>query len=410
MTTLTPPDEDDQVFVLKAPEPTPVVAEEEGGAVGFLDPVPENRKLEIGQQAKGFVKDISKFNANSPEFAAKLADINSLAQAEIVKSGNGASRMLERKTTSVNGSKKKGGDAQVAVAKTLSELRSTVTDLTPNAADLTGVRKILGFIPGGSKIQKYFHKYESAQVQLDQIVKSLLAGQDELLKDNASLQQERKELWDTMNTLNEYNILAEQLDNEVSSQVVALRNAGNVTAANALDSDMLFAIRQRRQDLVTQLGVAVQGYMAMGLIRQNNIELIKGVERARTTTLYALRTAVAVSEALSTQKLVLDQIDAVNSVTNKTIEQTSIMLRQQTARVHEQSVNSGVSAATLEKAFDNIFATMDEIETFRAKANDTMAVTIGALESQLERARPQLDRARALESAESNNGRTAIGQ
>ncbi len=45
---------------------------------------------------------------------------------------------------------------------------------------------------------------------------------------------------------------------------------------------------------MTQLAVAVQGYMALDLIRRNNLELIRGVDRAQTTTVAALRTAVIV--------------------------------------------------------------------------------------------------------------------
>jgi len=404
---LTPPtDEPGTAIVLNAPEAPPVVQDAE--APSMLGDIDEGRKLEIGAQAKGFVTDLVKFNPNSPEFASKINDIQTLAQKEIVESGSGTNRMLERSQSSVAGSKKNGGDATIRVAGTLAELRNTVEDLTPNAADLTGVQKILGFIPGGKKIRRYFQKYESAQGQLNNIVKSLIAGQDELAKDNASLQQEKQNQWNIMLELREFIILASQIDAELVSQIEQLRTAGNVTAANTLETDMLFVVRQRHQDLLTQLAVAVQGYMAMELVRKNNVELIKGVDRARTTTITALRTAVIVAQALDTQKLVLDQIDAVNEATNNTIAATSAMLRQQTGRIHEQATNSGVSVETLTKAFDDIFATMDEIDSFKQKANATMATTISGLSAQLERAKPQLERARALEAAEGGNtGSTA---
>lgn len=402
MTMLTPP-EDSKPVVLDAPEPVQTVQDDQ--ASSMIPAVPQGRVLEIGSQAKGFVKDLTKFSINSPEFTQQLTDINNLGQSEIVKSGVGTSRLMDRSLASA---KRNGGDATTKVTGTLSELRSTVQDLTPNAADLTGVQKILGFIPGGRKIRKYFQKFETAQVQLDNIVKSLLSGQDELLKDNAALQQEKKELWETMGSLNEYIVFAKQIDEEVTSEVTRLKQAGNIEAANTLETDVLFAVRQRRQDLTTQLAVSVQGYMAMELVRKNNVELIKGVERARTTTIYALKTAVVVAQALDNQRLVLDQIDAVNEATNNTIVATSEMLRQQTARVHEQAVNSGVTVETLTKAFDNIYATMDEIDSFKQRANDSMDQTIRGLEGQLERAKPQLERARALESAE--NGNKAINR
>jgi len=398
MTMLTPPEDNQPPLQLSVPEPVQEVQEDQ--ATGMIPAVEPSRELVIGNQAKGFVKDLNKINANSPEFAQKLNDVQTLAQAEIVKSGVGTSRLLERKSSSLSGAKKNGGDASVKVAGTLSTLRSTVQDLTPNAADLTGTQKFLSFLPGGKKIRKYFQKFETAQVQLDEIVKSLMSGQDELMKDNAALQQEKKELWDTMGALNEYIVFAKKLDDEITTTIQDLKQAGRVAEAQTMESDMLFAVRQRRQDLMTQLAVSVQGYMAMELVRKNNVELIKGVERARTTTIYALKTAVAVAQALDTQKLVLDQIDAVNEATNNTIEQTSVMLRQQTGRVHEQAVNSGVQVAVLEKAFDNIFATMDEIEAFKSQANNTMGQTIDSLEVQLDRAKGGLDRARALEASE----------
>jgi len=394
---LTPPvAEPTAAITLVAPEPVEIVKEDE--AASILPAITPGRSLELNSKAKGFVSDLKNFNPNSPEFASKINEIQTLANKEISVSGSTTSRLLERSQSSLAGAKKSGGDATIRVANTLSDLRNTVTDLTPNAADLTGVQKFLGFIPGGKRITKYFRKFETAQVQLDNIVKSLLAGQDELQKDNASLQQEKVNQWENMIALKEYITLATSIDAELTEQIAELRAAGNVQAAQTMETDMLFTVRQRVQDLLTQLAVSIQGYMAMELVRKNNVELIKGVDRARTTTITALRTAIIVAQALDTQKLVLDQIDAVNDATNKTILATSSMLRQQTGRIHDQATNSGVSVATLTKAFDDIFATMDEIDTFKVKANATMETTIKGLSAQLDRAKDAAQRVQAIES------------
>jgi len=410
--SLTPPSQeevDQAALVLKAPTQVEQIKDEEAQGA-FNQDVSDDVRLDLSNRARGFVRDIARFNPNSPEFTSKLAEVQALARTEIEASGAGSNRMLERAASSVAGSKN-GGDATQKVAKTLSELRNTVSDLTPNGADLTGVHKFLGFIPGGKKLTRYFQRYESAQVQLDQIVKSLIAGQDELRMDNASLLEEKQNQWKTMGKLNEYILLTDSLKTELKAEIVRLKDAGNVQAAQTLESDMLFAVTQRHQDLLTQLSVSAQGYMAMDLVRRNNDELIKGVERARTTTLHALRTAVIVAQALDNQKLVLDQIDSVNEVTNNTIARTGEMLKQQTARVHQQATNSGVSVATLEKAFKDIFDTMEAIDTFKVQANESMEQTITALGSQLERTKPYLERTRALESAEgSNPSQLRLGQ
>ena len=130
-------------------------------------------------------------------------------------------------------------------------------------------------------------------------------------------------------------------------------------------------------------------------MRKNNLELIKGVDRATTTTVSALRTAVIVAQALADQKLVLDQITALNTTTENLIVSTSQMLRDQSGRVNEQAVSATVGIEKLQAAFANIYATMDEIDTFKLKALDNMATTvIGALEGELTKAQTYLDRAR----------------
>jgi uncharacterized protein YaaN involved in tellurite resistance len=396
-TPLSPPEPSEMALVLKAPDaPEIVVADDAPGMV----PVPAERQQEIARQARDFVAEVSSLDPRTPEFGAKIEGISALASAEMVQSSGYSTRMLERSSTSVAGAKRSGNSAQITVANTLGDLRSTVEDLTPNEADLGVGRKILGFIPGGNKLAKYFQKYESAQVQLDAIIKSLMSGQDELLKDNASLAGEKVQLWETMQTLSEYAVFAKALDNATVEKIDASRNAGRIEEAQKLEADVLFPIRQRHQDILTQLAVSVQGYLAMDLIRKNNLELIKGVDRARTTTIAALRTAVIVAQALANQKMVLDQIDAINTTTNNMILKTSEMLKDQTVRIHEQASNSGVSVETLQKAFDNVFATMDAIDTFRASAAKNMEGTVSALEDGLQKAKPYLERSKQGEQRE----------
>src|SRR3954453_20100101 len=149
-------------------------------------------------------------------------------------------------------------------------------------------------------------------------------------------------MWTTMGKLSEYNQLAGALDEAVTQKVAELEAAGNTEVATALKADALFAIRQRRQDIMTQMAVSVQGYMALDLVRRNNIELIKGVDRAQTTTISALRTAVIVSQALARQKLVLQQVTALNATTSDLIEATSRQLQQQGAEINQQAASSTI--------------------------------------------------------------------
>jgi len=392
-------------LVLSPPAPVPAVKDEE--AAGAI-PVDDATKTQLQAKAQAFAAELAGLDPRSPAFAQKVDSMTSMGDKDMRAVASVSNRMLDRPAAVVKAGKSgkgAGGDAQTRVANTLVDLRTTVTDLDPNRADLTGVKKVLKWMPGGDKISRYFAKYESAQTHLNAIIKALDSGQDDLRKDNAAIETEKANMWKLMGKLSEYNQLASALDEAITQKVAELEAGGQADDANTLKSDALFAIRQRRQDIMTQMAVSVQGYMALDLVRKNNIELIKGVDRAQTTTVAALRTAVIVSQALARQKLVLDQITALNTTTSNLIESTSNQLKLQGAEINQQAASSTIDIAKLQAAFDNVFQTMDALDTFRAQAVDSMSQTVTALEGQIERAKPYLERTRRGEG----NEQTQIG-
>jgi uncharacterized protein YaaN involved in tellurite resistance len=379
-------------LVLAPPRPVEVVAPEQAaGAV----PVDAAKQAELEARARQFVDGIADLDVRSPEFTKRIAQVTSMGDQEMRAAASMSNRMLERPAAAGRG---RGNDAQSRVSETLIELRHTVTELDPKRSDLSGVKRVLRWLPGGGRIDRYFDKYRSAQSHINAIIKALASGQDELRKDNAAIETEKVNMWATMGKLSEYNHLAAALDAAVEQKAAELDSAGRAEDAERMRSDALFPIRQRREDLLTQMAVNVQGYLALDLIRKNNVELIRGVDRAQTTTIAALRIAVIVSQALARQKLVLDQINALNVVTSNLIESTSEQLRTQGATINQQAASAMVDVAKLQAAFDNVFATMDALDTFRAQAVNSMAQTVTALEGQIERAKPYLERTRQGET------------
>jgi len=376
-------------LVLAPPAPVVVVAPEQvAGAV----PIDDAKQTELQAKATQFVNGLAELDPRSPEFTQKVEQITTMGEQEMRSAASMSNRMLDRPAAAMKAGKAGPVDAQTKVSGTLTDLRRVITELDPNRADLSGAKKVLKWLPGGDKINRYFDKYRSAQSDIDAIIKALASGQDELRKDNAAIETEKTNMWTTMGKLSEYNQLAGALDAEVERKVAEFEAAGRTEEANTIRSDALFPIRQRRQDLLTQMAVNVQGYMALDLIRRNNLELIKGVDRAQTTTIAALRIAVMVSQALAQQKLVLDQINALNTTTSALIESTSEQLKLQGGQINQQASSSTVDIEKLQAAFNNVFETMDALDTFRSQAVDSMAQTVTAIEGQLERAKPYLER------------------
>jgi uncharacterized protein YaaN involved in tellurite resistance len=199
-----------------------------------------------------------------------------------------------------------------------------------------------------------------------------------------------------MQRLSQYVYVAEHLDASLTAKIAEIE-ATDPQRATTLKQDVLFYVRQKHQDLLTQLAVSIQGYLAIDLVRKNNIELIKGVDRATTTTIAALRTAVIVAQALANQKLVLDQITALNTTTSNLIESTSKLLAQQSVAINEQAASSTIGIDKLQAAFTNIYQTMDAIDTFKVRALDSMQKTIDTLNTEIQKSQTYLQRAKSAE-------------
>lgn len=387
-------------LVLQPPAPVAVVAPAKAANAVPLAPE-ETTKLD-GQIAD-FVTAVTSLDIHGADFKSRVDAIGSMGNAEIAQAAAVSNRMLERPINSL-----KNGmlDEKSSVSKGLGDLRATIEKLDPSRqGDLFSPRKLLGFIPMGNKLVRYFDGYKSAQSHLNAIIESLYRSKDELQKDNAAIETEKTQLWALMKRLEQYVYLGKKLDTSLSAKLDAL-DATDPDRAKILREDVLFDTRQKVTDLLTQMAVNVQGYLALDLIRKNNVELIKGVERATTTTVSALRTAVIAAQALANQKLVLDQITALNTTTGNIIEATAQMLRQQTGKVSEQAAGATVDVKQLQRAFENIYATMDAVADYKVKALGSMQQTVDALTTEVGKAQGYLDKSRASQARE---GVTAIG-
>jgi len=348
--------------------------------------VPETALPGLDAKVDSYLTALMTAEPKSPSFEAKAADVRSMGDEDVRRAAESSNRLLR---APVKAMQEGGLDEGSRVSKTLLDLRRTVEDLDPSQA--TGVKKVLGMIPFGDKVTDYFRKYQSAQSHLDGILHSLREGQDELQRDNVALNLEKQNLWESMGRLNQYVYVAERLDARLTAQIATLE-ATDPERATAFKQDVLFYVRQKHQDLLTQLAVSIQNYLAIDIVIKNNIELIKGVDRASTTTISALRTAVIVAQALGNQKLVLDQITALNTTTSNLIQSTSEMLRDNSVKIQEQAAAATIGLPQLQAAFSNIYQTMDAIDTFKVQALDNMAATIGTLETEVTKSQAYLDR------------------
>ncbi|MDM7956793.1 toxic anion resistance protein [Blastomonas sp.] len=378
----------DKKLTLEAPDPVPVVAAAD--ATGLV-PVSEDVRSKLDEKVEGFIADLVAQDVNSPEFGKRVDQITNMGRKEIGEAAGQSNRFLDRPVRAMDSDNSVGAD--------LAKLRRTVEDLDPGKkGDLFTRKKLFGVIPFGNKMRDYFDSYKSSQGHIQSILGALQSGKDELLMDNAAIDVERQNLWAAMGKLEQMIHVSKTLDARLEGKAAELEMT-DPAKAKAIKETALFYVRQRTQDLLTQMAVTVQGYLALDLVKKNNVELVKGVDRASTTTVAALRTAVTVAQALVGQKLVLDQITALNTTTANIIDSTGTMLKDQTAKIHEQAASATIPVETLQRAFQNIYDTMDNIDTFKIKALDSMKTTVDTLSKEVEKSKGYIARAEGASQA-----------
>ncbi|QNP46538.1 toxic anion resistance protein [Sphingomonas sediminicola] len=375
----------DTTLKLDPPEAlNPIAPAEAAGLV----PLKAEETTELDKRVAQFVAELAALDSNSPEFGKKVDQLTAMGRKEISEAAGASNRFLDRPVKAI--------DKDTGIGADLTELRRTVESLDPKEA--TKTRKLLGIIPFGNSVDRYFDKYRSSQTHISKILGSLANGKDELLMDNAAIDTERAGLWKTMHKLEQMVHISKSLDKQLEEKANEL-DATDPAKAKAIRESALFYTRQRTTDLLTQTAVTVQGYLALDLVKKNNVELVKGVDRASTTTVSALRTAVTVAQAMTNQKLVLQQITALNTTTAGMIDSTGEMLRTQTGAIHEQAASSTIPIETLQRAFQNIYETMDQIDRFKLQALDNMKQTVNTLSSEVEKSKGYIARAEGVNQA-----------
>jgi len=288
------------------------------------------------------------------------------------------------------GNLSKSGEDGGAISTSLAELHRNIKDLDPSFIDFTKVG-ILGKI--FNPVRRYFEKYDKADNVIKDIIVSLDKGKATLKNDNTTLDIEEDALREITKKLNTELALGSQLDAEITR---LLEKVGaedeDSEKVKFVTEEILFPLRQRVMDMQQMVAVNQQGIIAIEIIKRNNKELIRGVDRAKTVTISALRTAVMVASALYNQKIVLKKIEMLNETTAGIISSTSRMLKEQGTAIHKQATEATVSPDTLKQAFQDCLSALEDISTFKQQALPKMAETVNQFKMLAEQGEKEITR------------------
>ena len=268
----------------------------------------------------------------------------------------------------------KGGKDADNIGEQLMELNKQMKDLDPSRVDFTK-KGVLGNLM--NPVRKYFAKYEKAEGAISDIVESLDKSSKVLQNDNTTLLNEETYLRQVTNKLLADIELGKQMDASIEAQIQSAEIEGvDQSKIDFVKEEILFPLRQRIMDMQQMIVVNQQGIVSLNVIRRNNKELIRGVNRAKTVTVSALRTGVMVASALYDQKIVMDKITILNQTTESIIETTSHMLREQGSEIQKHSAETMISPEVLKAAFAEAIQAIDDVSNYKVQALPQMKETI----------------------------------
>ena len=350
-----------------------------------LEVLDDNKiKEEIAQETKVVSEDAVKICEQAEKNAVAIinCDIDSLAERnqfmtsieqfgiDTMNKSSQKNALLKTSVGKLSQSGAEGGE----VSQGLLSLNREIKSLDPSAVDFAK-RGLFGKMV--NPVRSYFEKYEKSENVIASIVDSLDKGKKTLSDDNTTLALEQQSLRELSKKLNKDIEMAVSMDGLISEKIEQAQDNGmDVDKIRFIQEEILFPLRQRTIDMQQMVVVNHQGIIAMEVVQRNNKELIRGVDRAKTVTVTALRTAVMVASALYNQKIVLQKIQAINETTNNMIAATSKMLKEQGTEIHKQSIESNLSVDVLKTAFADVLDAFDEINTFKQQALPKMQETI----------------------------------
>lgn len=332
---------------------------------------------ELAAQADAFVRDVLAMSEAEAAAADRQRQAVDSMGIEVQRQAAHHSAMLQTPIRKLAHQGDEGGP----VARSLMDLRRQMQDLDPARHDLStgGLARALSFIPGvGNRLQRYFHKFETAQEALDAIIHDLESGREMLRRDNLTLADDQDSLRALLVQLRRQIDLGRLIDRRLEASAAELPTEDD--KRRFIEEELIFPLRQRITDLQQQLAVSQQGVLALEVVIRNNRELMRGVDRAINVTVSALNVAVTVALALANQRLVLDRVEALNATTSDLIAGSATALREQGVEIQTRAGSTVLDMEKLEQAFADVLGAIDEVSRYRREALPKLDEQIDRLE------------------------------
>lgn len=326
---------------------------------------PEDQKLQA--QAKIYVQKLVAVAPRDLETQQRFQDAVKNLGSDLIANSARQSDMLKqsiKKLVTVD----KG--ATEGVGNTMLRFQHELKHLDPTEIDFSQpgwFGRMMEKVPlVGSRLDKYFAEWQSAQDIIGSIVDSLKRSEGELTRDNVIHNTDKLNLRQLDIQLTDTIKMAMMMDKELVAHLATLKQEDPMY--QFLQEEILFYLRKRVRRLTEQLNANKQAVASkLLLIRGNEIE-IEACRDSRELTILVLSTAIATALGLANQEIAFKKIEGVKTVTSGMMRRNANRLKVQTEAIAAQESKGMISVEDLRASWNDLKAALDTYSKYRAEA------------------------------------------
>ncbi len=336
---------------LEKKEPVSIVKDNNVEVV--VDTVIKDEELEeLNKEADLYVQKLN--SEQNTDLSKVLSQLGDLGDKEQQAAGQTLSALKRPVTAMMNGKNEE-------IPNTLLELRKVVSELDPNSLKASGMKKIMFKVFKKNPLETYVHKYQSIDKQIEEIIRSLLIGRDNLQEDTVGLEMLKEQSHDKIHALDNVYVQV-YLGKKLAGMLEAEKQNPERQRDIPLINDALEKILVRTRNMQQAKSVLLQSIASVDIIKKNNEKLTEAIRNAITMTQNVVTVSAAIQLALTNQRKTIDAVNATNEAIESMVLSNSQALKQNTEETTKLLENPAISMDKLRESFQNVFAAIEASE------------------------------------------------
>ncbi len=252
------------------------------------------------------------------------------------------------------------------------------------------------FSRGKNKLENLMTQYQSISSQIDKIEAQLISERDDLMKDNAVLDNLYQQNLDYFRSVQIYIEAGEQKIEEVNVNMPAwLKEAeerdnaegGSMYMQGVKDiQDSVTRFEKRLADLKTTKTVAIQQAPQIRMLQNSNHLLIDKINSTTTNTIALWKGQIIIALGIASQQNALEAQQATSDYTNELLRKNAEKLQQSTIDVAKASEETIIDVETLKEVNTRLIDTLNEtlqISQDGRKRRQEAAIELQQIEGEL---------------------------